>query len=83
LLSLLIRYLQQHRCLLILDNAESILQSGERAGQYREGFAGYGELLRRIGEYLTPELPVVNQPRETQRCKLTGREKLAQFDRVS
>ncbi|GAB4375160.1 MAG: NB-ARC domain-containing protein [Elainellaceae cyanobacterium] len=50
LLSLLIRYLNQHRCLLILDNAESILRGGERAGQYREGFVDYGDLLRRIGE---------------------------------
>ncbi|NJR61447.1 MAG: NACHT domain-containing protein [Cyanobacteria bacterium CRU_2_1] len=50
LISSLMRYLNQHRCLLVLDNAESILRGGERAGQYREGFAGYGELLRRIGE---------------------------------
>jgi WD40 repeat protein len=50
LIAFLMRYLSQHRCLLILDNAESILQGGERAGQYRDGFAGYGELIRRIGE---------------------------------
>jgi WD40 repeat protein len=38
-----------HRCLLILDNAESILQEGQ-AGVYREGYEGYGELLKRVGE---------------------------------
>jgi hypothetical protein len=29
---------------------ESILSSGSRAGQYREGYEGYGELLKRVGE---------------------------------
>ncbi|QKQ77552.1 NB-ARC domain-containing protein [Nostoc sp. TCL240-02] len=48
--SRLLYYLQNHRCLLILDNAESILRSGSRAGLYREGYEGYGELFRRIGE---------------------------------
>ncbi|NEP24530.1 NB-ARC domain-containing protein [Moorena sp. SIO3I6] len=46
----LIRYLQRGRCLLVLDNVESILQSGDRTGIYREGYAEYGELLRSIGE---------------------------------
>ncbi|MBW4674352.1 MAG: hypothetical protein KME52_10125 [Desmonostoc geniculatum HA4340-LM1] len=49
-LSRLLDYLQNNRCLLILDNAESILRSGSRAGVYREGYEEYGELLRRIGE---------------------------------
>jgi hypothetical protein len=44
------QYLHQTRCLLVLDNLESILQCGERGGSYREGFEGYGQLIRRIGE---------------------------------
>ena len=48
--SRLLSYLQNHRCLVILDNAESILRSGSRAGKYREGYEGYGEFLRRVGE---------------------------------
>ncbi|MBE9006167.1 pentapeptide repeat-containing protein [Fortiea sp. LEGE XX443] len=48
--SRLIDYLRNHRCLLILDNAESILRYGSRAGKYREGYEGYGELFRRLGE---------------------------------
>lgn len=48
--SRLLYYLQNHRCLVILDNAESILRSGSRAGLYREGYEEYGEFLRRIGE---------------------------------
>ncbi|MDJ0696226.1 WD40 repeat domain-containing protein [Mastigocoleus sp. MO_188.B34] len=46
----LIHYLRTSRCLLILDNGESILQSGSSTGNYREGYGGYGELFRRIGE---------------------------------
>lgn len=49
-ISRLIEYLRNHRCLVILDNAESILRYGSRAGKYREGYEGYGELFRRLGE---------------------------------
>ena len=49
-ISLLITdYLQKHRCLVILDNVESILTDGERAGLYKEGYEEYGELLTRVG----------------------------------
>jgi hypothetical protein len=50
LLSRLMRYLNQTRCLLVLDNVETILQAGEQAGYYRQGFEGYEELIRRVGE---------------------------------
>ncbi|MBW4629402.1 MAG: NACHT domain-containing protein [Brasilonema octagenarum HA4186-MV1] len=49
-ISRLFHYLQNNRCLVILDNIESILRSGSRAGQYREGYEGYGELFRQLGE---------------------------------
>jgi WD40 repeat protein len=49
-ISRLLNYLQNHRCLLILDNIETILRSGSRAGQYREGYEGYGQLLQRIAQ---------------------------------
>jgi transcriptional regulator with XRE-family HTH domain len=48
-LSKLMQYLRSRRCLLILDNAEIILQR-EPAGQWRSGYEGYGQLLRDIGE---------------------------------
>jgi WD40 repeat protein len=48
-ISLLIEYLRTSRCLLILDNFESILNGGDKAGEYREGYEEYGELLRRVG----------------------------------
>lgn len=46
----LIHYLESSRCLIVLDNAESILQSGNHIGQYREGYQGYGDLLKRIAK---------------------------------
>ncbi|MBW4635019.1 MAG: hypothetical protein KME30_24900 [Iphinoe sp. HA4291-MV1] len=49
-ISRLIEYLRSSRCLLVLDNAETIMGGGNRAGQYREGYEGYGELFKRIGE---------------------------------
>lgn len=66
--SQLMEYLRKYRCLLVLDNTESILRSRvsvdvlnavsrkvvplmeARAGNYREGYEGYGEFLRRVGE---------------------------------
>ena len=46
----LLEHLRASRCLLILDNAESILSSDGRAGAYREGYEGYGQLFSCIGE---------------------------------
>ncbi|MFG6093902.1 NB-ARC domain-containing protein [Leptothoe sp. ISB3NOV94-8A] len=44
----LLHYLREHSCLLVLDNLESILQA-ESAGQFRDGYEGYRELIHRIG----------------------------------
>ena len=48
----LIDYLQKQRCLIILDNAETILQSGALAGSYRQGYEEYGQLIKRVGQVL-------------------------------
>jgi WD40 repeat protein len=45
----LLEFFNQSRCLLILDNGESIMQGGENAGAYREGYEDYGVLFRRVG----------------------------------
>ncbi len=50
LLAMLIQSLKQSRCLIVLDNVESILRSGETTGQYCEGYEGYGELFRQVGQ---------------------------------
>lgn len=49
LLALLIAHLQHQRCLLVLDNVESLFQKHERAGEYRPEWAAYGELFEQIG----------------------------------
>ncbi|MEM7032993.1 MAG: NB-ARC domain-containing protein [Chloroflexota bacterium] len=46
----LLERLKAHRCLLVLDNAESILQGGQWAGHYRPGYESYGEMFRQVGE---------------------------------
>jgi WD40 repeat protein/DNA-binding SARP family transcriptional activator len=48
-LDLLLNLLREQRCLLVLDNLESILEAGERAGTYRQGYSEYGQLLTRVG----------------------------------
>ncbi|MEZ4869266.1 MAG: BTAD domain-containing putative transcriptional regulator [Caldilineaceae bacterium] len=49
-LTRLFGHLQARRCLLILDNVESILQNDGRAGHYHPGYAPYGQLFKRLGE---------------------------------
>lgn len=58
-LSRLLHYLRRHRCLVLLDNAESILQSGDRTGRYRMGYERYGEVLRCIAETAHPSCLIV------------------------
>ena len=46
----LMEQLRQKRCLLIFDNLESILQGGNRSGQYQQGYEDYRQLLARIAD---------------------------------
>ncbi|MDF5711913.1 MAG: NB-ARC domain-containing protein [Nostoc sp. S4] len=46
----LIEYLRKSRCLLILDNFDTLLQQSNLTGCYRQGYEPYGELLWRLGE---------------------------------
>jgi WD40 repeat protein len=48
--SQLIRYFSEHRCLVVLDNAETVLRSGDQLGRYRERYEEYGELFRQVAE---------------------------------
>ncbi len=49
-ISCLTKYLRDRRCLIVLDSFDTLLNPGDFAGHYREGYENYGELLRRIGE---------------------------------
>jgi WD40 repeat protein len=48
-LQLLLEICQQHRCLIVLDNYESIFQAGAEVGEYRNEYADYGDLLSTFG----------------------------------
>ena len=37
-MSSLLQCLRNHRCLIVLDNVETLLQTGEQSGQYRPGY---------------------------------------------
>ncbi len=50
LISLLLFYLREHRCLLVFDNCETVFQSGKGTGVYRDGYEDYGRLFQRVGE---------------------------------
>lgn len=47
-LALLLDQLQQYRCLLVLDNLESLLTTNERSGGWRAGYEDYGPSLEQI-----------------------------------
>src|SRR2546421_2118901 len=46
----LVARLQASRCLLVLDNLETLLSSGDREGSYLPGYEGYGRLIQRLAE---------------------------------
>ncbi|MCM1982035.1 WD40 domain-containing protein [Lyngbya confervoides] len=46
----LIFYLTSKKCLLVLDNFESLLKAQTHRGEYIDGYEGYGIFLQRMGE---------------------------------
>ena len=58
-LSQLIKYLKQYRCLIVIDNFETVLQPNSSLHLYRDGYQDYGELLRRVGDVLHQSCVVV------------------------
>ncbi|MCC3600631.1 MULTISPECIES: NACHT domain-containing protein [unclassified Microcoleus] len=67
-ISSLIQCLRNHRCLIVIDNTESLSQPGDQSGQYRPGYEAYGEMLRAVAE-----------TRHQSCLVLTTREKCPQF----
>ena len=49
-IALLLKFFKEQRCLLVLDNIESVLQESAYAGKYREGYEGYSRLLHLLGD---------------------------------
>ena len=63
-ITLLLEQLRTRRCLIVLDNLETILQEDSLDGSYRVGYEGFGRLLQRIGDSIHQSC-----------CILTSREK--------
>lgn len=73
-LNRLFELLRRHRCLLVLDNAESIMQTQAQAGRYRPGYEAYGQLFRRMGESSHQSCLLITsreQPQEVARLERT------------
>ncbi|MEG3876464.1 hypothetical protein QT972_03640 [Microcoleus sp. herbarium7] len=49
-MSILIETLRENRCLIILDDVQQILSSGQLAGNYKPGYENYRTLFKLIGE---------------------------------
>lgn len=67
MLSLLIDKLRSHRCLIILDDVQTILSSGQIAGNYRPEYENYSTLFKCIGQTCHNSCLIVNSweaPRE-------------------
>src|SRR6266487_4949325 len=63
----LIGRLQERRCLLVLDNLETLLEVEDPEGNYRPGYQGYGRLIERLGESVHQSCVVLTsreKPRE-------------------
>ncbi|EGK89235.1 ATPase [Microcoleus vaginatus PCC 9802] len=66
-LSLLMEYLRKNRCLIIFDDVQTILSSGQLAGNYRPECENYSILFRQIGETTHNSCLILNSwepPRE-------------------
>ncbi|MGB3264900.1 MAG: NB-ARC domain-containing protein [Microcoleus sp.] len=71
-LSLLMEYLRKNRCLIILDDVQAILSSGQLAGNYRPKCENYSILFRQIGETTHNSCLILNSwepPREISALK--------------
>ncbi|MBW4598211.1 MAG: NACHT domain-containing protein [Calothrix sp. FI2-JRJ7] len=49
-ISILIEYMRKSRCLIVLDNFESILDTEQKVGLYRKEYQDYSVLIKRISE---------------------------------
>jgi WD40 repeat protein len=49
-ISNLIGYLRQHRCLIVLDNGETVMRQGDCSGSYLPGYESYELLWQRLGQ---------------------------------
>ncbi|WP_293351426.1 MULTISPECIES: ATP-binding protein [unclassified Microcoleus] len=63
----LLEYLRSHRCLIILDDIQTIFSSQQLAGNYRSGYENYGTFFKLIAESSHNSCLILNsweKPRE-------------------
>lgn len=60
----LVELLGETRCLIVLDNFETILESGDHVEQYRRGYEGFGTLVRQLAEMAHQSCLVVTSREE-------------------
>lgn len=74
LISQLLKTLTQHRCLLVLDGVEAILENRPLAGYYRAEYEAYSELFRAIAEHSHASCLILTSQEEPKNFKrLEGR----------
>lgn len=74
LTSQLMEYLRKYRCLLVLDDVETILRSGKCAGYYQEGYEDYGQLFRCLGEeYHESAIVLISREQPTELASLSSK----------
>lgn len=49
-INLLLKFLRQHRCLIVIDDLQMLFKPGEFAGQYQAEFEGYYLLFKQVAE---------------------------------
>jgi WD40 repeat protein/DNA-binding SARP family transcriptional activator len=82
-LALLLDLIRRRRCLLILDNVESIFQPGARAGAYRDDCTAYEQLLRAVAEQAHQSCLLLTSREQPQGVRLQAEGALIQSLRLS
>ncbi|AFZ17638.1 NB-ARC domain-containing protein [Allocoleopsis franciscana] len=66
--------LHQHRCLVVFDDAQILMRSYTHAGQYREGYEGYSDLLAQVGRERHQSCLVFNSREKPMQMELLEQE---------
>ena len=49
-ISRILDYLREYRCLVVLDQVDTLFETKQVVGHYRQGYASYSDLFKRLGE---------------------------------
>ena len=70
----LLDYLTQHRCFIVLDEIEQILQADDLAGHYQETYQDYGDFIKRVAHMVHQScLVITSAEKPGEFCRLEGR----------